>query len=192
VAEAIVAAKAASPAAANANDQDDAREIIKGQGSHEIWFGVVGPVGAGGTRAIDGLKQACKDAGYEPEVIKMSALIREWAKGQGKSLPPDGQRSLEIVELFQNLGDELRKADTSAIARHCLREIAQRRAKLTGVEFKEGQPVKPDGKKRAWLIDSIKHPAETQLFRKAYGNAFALVGVVCEEAVRAQRIKTNS
>ena len=50
------------------------------------------------------------------------------------------------------------------------------------------RPVAPDEVKRAYLIDSIRPPAETDLFRRTYVNAFALIGVVCEEGERRTRV----
>jgi deoxycytidylate deaminase len=184
-----MAQSAVAPAgAANSNQYDDAKKIIKGIQSPEIWFGVVGPVGAGGSRAISSLKKACEAKGYDVQVVKMSALIKGWGEANGKETPPDGMRPIDSVPILQNLGDEIRKADPAGVGRLCLSAIAQRRAELTGADFVQGNPVQPDDKKRAWLIDSIRHPAETQLFRRAYGPSFALVGVVCEETVREKRI----
>jgi deoxycytidylate deaminase len=181
-------APAAHAAAANANQDAGAKEIIKAIQSPEIWFGVVGPVGAGGSRAIASLKKACEEKGYDVQIIKMSSLIREWAEAHEKDVPPQGMRPIDSVPMLQNLGDEIRKIDPAGVGRLCLSAIARRRAELTGANFVQGEAVQPDETKRAWLIDSIRHPAETQLFRRAYGASFALVGVVCEESVREKRI----
>jgi deoxycytidylate deaminase len=118
----------------------------------------------------------------------MSSLIKGWAEAKGLNIPPSTMRPIDSVPMLQNLGDEIRKADVAGVGRLCLAAIARRRAELTGTAFVQGNPVQPDATKRAWLIDSIRHPAETQLFRRAYGSSFALVGVVCEESVREKRI----
>lgn len=57
-----VATKATAIAAGtNANDDaDDARSILGDNRSNEIWLGVVGPVGAGGSRAINALKKCLR------------------------------------------------------------------------------------------------------------------------------------
>jgi deoxycytidylate deaminase len=49
-------------------------------------------------------------------------------------------------------------------------------------------PVQPDGVRRAYILDSIRHPAEVELLRRVYQEAFVLVGIVCEAKVRQQRI----
>src|SRR5262249_38581290 len=53
-------------------------------------------------------------------------------------------------------------------------------------------PVMPDGARRAYILDSVRHPAEVHLLRDLYKAAFALLGVVCddeEERVRRLTVK---
>lgn len=167
----------------------DSKAILTSKHSKELFFAVVGPVGAGGSRAIKTLKRVCEAQGYVCEWIKASELIRDWAEQNGR-----GERSavtrktLETVTAFQDLGDEMREKDAAQIAKAALREIARLRAERTGQAYSPGQPVNPDGSMRAYLIDSIRHPAEINLLRRTYGNSFALVGVVCEEKERRRRI----
>lgn len=153
-----------------------------------MFFAVVGPVGAGGSRVIDSLKRACEASGYKTEWIKASSLIRQWHEENGNPLPASEEKTLELVEAYQNAGDNMRERDAAEVARAVLREIAQRRADATDVAYVRGEPVRPNNERRAYLIDSIRHPAEVSLLRRTYGNAFALVGVVCEETRREKRI----
>lgn len=176
---------------AGANDAgsapEDGRTIIQNSRSGEIFLAVVGPVGAGASRACDSLERACTEAGYEPVRVKVSQLIREWAESNNR--PEAGNLDkIDKVEQLQNLGDAMRLNDPTRVARAVLVEIAQLRAKATGTHFQHGSPVTPGKEKIAYIIDSIRHPAETNLFRRTYANAFALVGVVCEEEERKQRI----
>lgn len=170
------------------NFAGDSKAILSTLRSQELFFAVVGPVGAGGSRAIASLERACVEAGYKAERIRVSELIKSWAKDQGKIQPSFERKTLEDVRTLQDWGDEMRMADPAAIARATLAEIARRRAKRTGVDFVPGEAVSPGDEKVAYLIDSIRHPAETNLFRRTYANAFALVGVVCEEQERIKRI----
>lgn len=174
----------------SANDRGDAadgRGIIQANRSNEIFLAVVGPVGAGASRARDSLERACRDAGYQVEPIKVSALIQEWGDANGQPLP-SGLSPLQKVQHLQNLGDQMRAADPTRVARATLAKIASLRAARTGMKFEPGAVVVPGAEKVAYLIDSIRHPAETSLFRRTYANAFALVGVVCEDKERRNRI----
>lgn len=176
------------PQGANDTGQDaDGRLIIQRSRSSEIFFAVVGPVGAGASRARESLERACEAAGYTPQRIKVSEIIREWGAARARDLTPEMQ-PIEKVKHLQNLGDEMRKGDPTYVARAVLSKIASLRAELNGAKFEKGTAVRPGEKKIAYLIDSVRHPAETSLFRRTYANAFALVGVVCEDGQRRERI----
>lgn len=156
--------------------------------SKELFFGVVGPVGAGGSRVIGSLERVCKEAGYVVEIIKASAVIKKWADSQSLPQTQSENDNLQNVEVMQDLGDKMRENDTSEVALGVLREIAQKRATAVNVNYEVGVAVPPDDKKRVYLIDSIRHPSETNVFRRTYGNSFALLGVVCEKPERINRI----
>lgn len=166
----------------------DSKEVISQNRSSEMFFAVVGPVGAGGSRVIESLKRACEESGYKTEWIKASTLISQWHEDNDSPLPSSTEKTLELVEAYQDAGDKMRKRDAAEVAREVLREIARRRAEATDVAYVQGEPVRPNNERRAYLIDSIRHPAEVSLLRRTYGSAFALVGVVCEEGRREKRI----
>ena len=54
-----------------------------------------------------------------------------------------------------------------------------------------GDPVEPDGKHRAYIVDSLRHPAEVSILREVYQDAFTLLGIVCDPAKREKRIREN-
>ncbi|KRB23272.1 MULTISPECIES: anti-phage dCTP deaminase [Mesorhizobium] len=166
----------------------DSKTVLAGSHSKELFFAVVGPVGAGASQAIKALQRVCKSGGYEVELIKASDLIRTWAKDNGLAFPGVGPKTLEVITELQNFGDSMREHDMAEVAKAAMREIAQRRANRTGQTYVKGEKVIPDSVKRVYLIDSIRHPAEIHLLRRTYGNAFGLIGVVCEEGVRRARI----
>lgn len=166
----------------------DAEAIIQQNRSNEVFFAVVGPVGAGGSRVMAALARALQAANYEPIHIKASNCIRAWATESGFEPPSGDQKLLSTVTTMQDLGDEMRKSDKAAVARSIIQKIAESRATSMGIEYSPGTAVQPDAKKRAYLIDSIRHPAEIHLLRRTYGHAFALVGVVCQEEERKKRV----
>lgn len=175
-------------APARAREWDDAKTLIARSRSNEVFFGVVGPVGAGSSRVMESLARAAAAAGYECVSIKASDQIRRWAEMNGKPAPPALPKRLDKVIEMQDLGDQMRARDPAAVARAVIGEIADQRAQATGVSYQRGEAVQPDHKKRAYLIDSIRHPAEIQLLRRTYANAFALIGVVCQPEEREQRV----
>ena len=139
------------------------------------------------------------DYGYEAAIIKASSLIRIAAQNMGLEVPDEGARkSLKGITTMQDRGDDLRqgnfsggKEDHSAVARYILKQITVERARMQGAKIDEKGTVEPDGRKRVYIIDSLRHPAEANLLRRVYQDAFALVGIVCDPAVREKRIREN-
>ncbi|WP_156355970.1 anti-phage dCTP deaminase [Brevundimonas sp. Leaf280] len=171
---------------------DDAKALLASSRSNEIFLAVVGPVGSGSSKIAEILAKAANESGYQPIQIKLSSCIVSAARERGLPVPvensPRAPKTLESVIGMQDLGDEIRKSDSASLARLALSQIAEERARLMGVPYIEGQIVEPDEKRRAFIIDSLRHPAEVQLLRRAYANSFALIGVVCEEGTRRQRL----
>lgn len=174
----------------------DAREILAANMANELIFAVVGHVGSGTSEIARNLKEILElpslpGGPYDTEIIKASDRIREWAKMEGKPTPPNEVTTLEAVKNLQDLGDEMRQQDRSAVARALVQQIRLTRAKKLGIQKVDAGPIRPDGKRRAYILESIRHPAEVHLLRNVYGASFALIGVVCEEGKRLRRIQTK-
>jgi deoxycytidylate deaminase len=86
---------------------------------------------------------------------------------------------------MQDRGDDMRRmtGDNAVVARTTIRKIREERARLS--DRPKGEI---DGRPRAYVIDSLRHPAEVHLLRRVYQEAFALVGVVCDPENRERRL----
>jgi len=174
------------------------QDVLRRLRTNEVFIAIVGPAGAGSGTAAKILKSFLQDNEFEVEIVKASSLIRTAALSSGYEVPEEGARkSLQNVRTMQDRGDELRlgnlyrlSEDHSAISRLVLSEIARRRATLQGGDF-NGSPVEPNGKHRAFIIDSLRHPAEVALFRQVYQDSFSLIGIVCDPVKREKRIREN-
>ena len=162
--------------------------------ANELVFAVVGHVGSGTTKIAEALRTLLQRKGlpggaYDVEVIKGRDVIAEWAAKNGKILPHNSQAgTLNFVQGYQDLGDLMRKEDHGAVAKSFVLTIRRTRAKKTGVNEASAEPITPDGQRRAYILDSIRHPAEVELLRHIYQDAFFLLGVVCEEQKRLERV----
>ncbi len=175
------------------------QEVFHSEASNEIVFAVVGGAGSGTSVIAKTLRGLLIDARFgvgtfDATILKASTVIREWAKRNGKMIPPNEPKKLEYVKILQDYGDQMRDgvglggADHTAVARELVAEIRKYRADKTNVKYLPRTEIKPDGTPRAYILDSIRHPAEVQLLRAIYGDAFILVGVVCQESKRESRM----
>lgn len=175
-------------------------ELVLKASSNELFFAVVGHAGSGTSVIASALADLLKETrvvGHrvDVEILKARTVIEAWAKSTARPLPSPGTKKLLAdVSKLQDYGDlmrgELRKGqpDFAAVAKGLIREIRKLRASKVGTSLSGGVAVKPDGKPRAYILDSIRHPDEVRLLRHLYGDAFVLVGVFCEEQQRVDRM----
>jgi deoxycytidylate deaminase len=166
------------------------RESVLKFAANELVFAVVGYAGSGTSTVAQSLNQLLGREGFEVHAIRARELIETWAKSNGENLPLDAAVTVANVEIFQDLGDKMRKQtpDFASIAKFMSLQIRAKRAGAIGSALSGSDPVPPDGRKRAYVLDSIRHPAEVELLRYVYQQAFVLVGVVCEEDRRLSRL----
>jgi deoxycytidylate deaminase len=162
-------------------------EAASGEGeisplSLELVIGVVGYVGAGCSTACNRLKVLLQQEGYQVEVIKLSRLIARHM-GQDDTLQEThgigaGSARFHRASRLQDSGDTLREQHGhDAVAALAIAEIrALRGHDEAGL------------KKRAFILDSLKHSAEVDLLRKVYDQSFRLVAVHCDRPIRENRL----
>jgi deoxycytidylate deaminase len=99
--------------------------------------------------------------------------------------------TLTQSEALQDAGDAFREStkDNAAVAVSLVSLIRARRAAKQNSVVAPGEPVEPDGQKRAYILDSLRHPHEVALLRQVYQSAFCLVGVFCHEEERFKRLR---
>jgi len=175
--------------------------IIGDSASNELVFAVVGHAGSGTSTVAMQLSNLLKERTisgqqYQVVVLKAREVINEWAERKGNPRKEEyGSSPLEQVRMLQDYGDDMRaeknsagKQDYAAIARALAIKVKAARANQMGVPSDRGKAVQPDGKPRAYILDSLRHPEEVNLLRRVYSRAFVLIGVVCEEERRIRRI----
>lgn len=171
----------------------DSKEIVAEEVSNELVFAIVGHVGSGNTTVATALQgvleqQKVKGVPFKVAIIKARAVIEEGMAKLGTPVTTGTGKLLADVVKYQDAGDKLREEDHAAIARGAVSLVRRERAGMQGTTVERDKPVLPDGKPRAFIIDSLRHPAEVGLLRRIYGDAFVLIGVVCEQDERRRRI----
>jgi deoxycytidylate deaminase len=179
---------------ANDASETSAKEKVIGNAANEIVFAVVGHVGSGTSEIASQLGQLLMQrelpgGPFDAEIIKARDVIEEWARGKGRSIPTE-RGNLQATIALQDFGDAMRAttSDYGAVAQAVVRKIRATRATKLQVTEGERGPIIPNGDRRAYIVDSIRHPSEVELLRHIYQDAFVLIGVVCEEDVRIERL----
>lgn len=175
-------------------------ELVLRASSNELFFAVVGHAGSGTSDIASALADLLRDtkvAGQAVDVgiLKARTVIEKWAKDTNHPLRAEAEnKRLSDVSLLQDYGDLMRaelrngQPDYAAVAKGLIREIRKLRASKVNTTLEGRMPVKPDGKPRAFILDSIRHPDEVRLLRHLYDDAFVLIGVFCEEQQRVDRM----
>lgn len=156
----------------------------------EIVFGIVGPVGVDRKSVCDVLGECLEQYGYEVHRISVSKLIT--LVPGNEALEGSYNDEYERIENFMTAGTQTREdsglADAMALLAIC--EINDIRIKLA-LERKladsEADASVTGIQAQAYILDSLKHPAEINTLRATYGMAFS---VISAHADREMRVKS--
>lgn len=176
-----------APPVIRTRSRRDASQTLKDLVANEYVFAVVGPAGSGTSWVADALRGLLSKAGIQSEILKASNVIETWATAHDHTI--DNSTKLMRARSLQDLGDKCRfdTGDKAAVAIRLMREMHERRKGHTESRLAGGAAV---AERRAYIIDSLKQPAETALLRQVYQDAFCQIGVVCDEVVRKQRLSS--
>lgn len=130
----------------------------------EIVIGIIQPVGTNSKEVFDCIIDCLKQFHYQTNIIKVSS---------------------EVISMFDSAkidfaGDEFLRISHYMDRGNILREMSDDRAFLMrGVVSYIYEKFHHDGpqEKKAYIIDSLKHPDEVSFLRSTYGDGFHLIGV---------------
>ena len=146
----------------------------------ELVIGIVSPVGANQPALIEVLEKELKYYDYEWEHIRLSQFLKRLDLadlGIEVEEIPEARR----IETYMNAGTALRHKTQcpDVLAISSVSEIAR---------LREDASPRP---RQAYVLDSLKHPAEVQLLRAVYEDAFFLVAAYQPESKRYDNLVTN-
>ena len=139
----------------------------------EIVFGIVSPVGTDKDKFIWPLTERMKNFyKYHVEKVKVSEKL--------STLPLSHFKDGEFARIrhFMDAGDEKRKiakdnAIVAASATETIKELRKQNESFS---------------KRAYIVDSLKHPDEVHFLRKIYGDGFFLFGIHADKQRRKENL----
>lgn len=140
--------------------------------SLELVIAFTGPVGSGVSTVCDMLTgRLTDDFDYEPFYIKVSGLIKEHAAAVGVNLNQQ-LTPTERVDEYQSAGNKLREKKPTYLADRVIERINALRRENKGVLEQANAPDIPVQRRFAYIIDSLKNPAEVNRLRQIYGDLF--------------------
>lgn len=143
----------------------------------ELVFGLVAPAGTEKDKVSKELVSELLEYGYESHIIRVSDLIKRhpfWGEEKEK----DEKR--RIVNLM-DAGNEIRKKSelADAMALLAVSKIVEIRKENGNGDY-HGFAKKPN----AYIIDSLKNPAEISTLRSIYGSGFILISIYSDRGER--------
>jgi hypothetical protein len=154
----------------------------------ELVFAFVAPLGVDRRLIEECLSTALGSASYSLEKVPVSQQLDEFAES-----PPENEQFLHRKKRLMDAGDAMRlrfsehnggnRGDAVALA-----SLGRLRLMRRDANFSEAReiPDDPDEKRAlanmprqnvAFLLTSLKHPAELQLLKRIYGPAFVSIGI---------------
>ena len=151
-------------------------KVARAAQSGLLVIGIVGAVGAGTSWTARVLKRLLTRRNVRAVIIKArdgiaAAVGKDW----DTALALRNTDPLAAASQLQELGDKLRaRHDNAIVASAMIAEIVRH---LAGEE----PPA-------VMICDSLRHPAEAQLLRMVYGDAYWTLGTVCDFPTRRDRL----
>lgn len=132
------------------------RYLTSGINEGELVIGIVSAVGTESKRVIETLTDRLKLFGYDAQEIRVSSILPR---------PENDVSEYERIKHFMMEGDRLREnsKNDAILAAGVAKKIAENR---------NGSLVK-----KAYIVNSLKHPREVEFLRKVYADGFYLIGI---------------
>lgn len=182
-----------------ANDQSIERNVdlstpfrVEDRLSQELVIALVGPVASGVSTSAEIIAKVLSDEfAYDVETIKISPFIKAKAGLVGHKIA-DNLEGDERIEQYQLVGNLLRKKDERFLADCAIEQIAFSRERHDGFIPGDGNTARiPKPMRIAYIIDSLKNPAEISRLRQIYGDLLWVVTVFAPHDVRKRRLCQN-
>src|ERR1044071_3691203 len=144
--------------------------------SSELVFGLVAPIGADLERLEADLIDQVGLYGYQPNSIRLSALLREVQLGVKLHETPELARINSYIKAGNTLREQTQCEEVLALwAMGLIKELRSPDAPVLG--------------RTAHILRSIKHPDEARALRAVYGPGFYLIGLSASTGQKVKYLK---
>ncbi|HXT66502.1 MAG TPA: anti-phage dCTP deaminase [Nitrospiraceae bacterium] len=160
------------------------KAVLTSSGSGpEVFFGLVGAVGTDLDLAINALQDSLRNVNYKNIVVKVIDQLLAFKKYSSRLDKPS------IYDRYvgrMNAGDDFRKASGlgQSLALLCMIGIREQHRKSYSSKRLPKQPIP----RCAYILKSLKHPAEVDTLRRVYGPNFYLISAYTPRDIRVQNL----
>jgi deoxycytidylate deaminase len=155
------------------------REVPSAPEVPELFFGLVGATGTGLTQVTTVITTALGSMRYVASTIRLSDLLHEIPKWHGLHTRLEGRRLHEHMDAGNAFRELMGRGDALALqAIAAIRELRERTRRRQSHH-------------RAWILRSLKHPAEVDTLRQIYGSSFILVAAYAPRETRIRNLAKN-
>lgn len=141
-------------------------DVIIMNKNSELVLGIIQTVGTNSQEIINCIVDSLKKFHYNAEIIKVSKQVLQDFADSSKKINSEFER----ISYYMDLGNNIRKqTQDGAILMKGVAAYIYR-----NYRFDKGDGPR---EREAYIIDSIKHPAEVAFLRKTYGDGFHLIGI---------------
>lgn len=164
-------------------NSNNAHSALEGRQSKELVIALCGPIGCGIASVKEQLHKALEDDQYEIFDIRVSQLIEDFCREtECRSISYSHSPSATRYIALMDAGNFLRKQfGTTICADLSIRQISMLRQPPKNAKNSDINDDKNIAlRKRAYIIDQLKHPDEVKALKSVYGNLFYLVGVLSD------------
>lgn len=150
-------------------------------GAAELVFGMINPVGVDREPVHAALHDALKLMGYQTVKVKISEFLTSYANYRG--IHWSAEKQLDRKHRLMDAGNDLRALYKSGDAGALVA--------ITKIQQLRRKKVADGARGVAYVIDSLKHPAEVERLRAIYGPAFVAVATYAPVEQRRKKIESD-
>jgi deoxycytidylate deaminase len=167
----------------------DARTSLSAISGPELVFGLIGAVGTDLQLVSQTLSQHLGRVGYDSHEIRVSSLLHSLDRYSSLASPAS-RSEYERIKAHMQAGSELRKLAGAGdvLALMCVAQIRLLRREFGSTKEERSRTPLP---RTAYIIRSIKHPAEINALRDIYGRAFFVISAYSPRGKRVSSLAAS-
>jgi len=145
----------------------------------ELFFGIVGPIGVSSDAVSTALRRALEEVGYQSEEVHVIELLHVFERWKDMPRAPAKERYWKRIHAGDKFCEIMERGDALAVlSLLAIRDIR---------EAKSGSRLTPKPK-LAYILRSLKRPAEVDTLRAIYGPAFFLIAAYAPREKRVSQL----